>query len=66
MTIEPDMVRLSDLLEYMVMEKVGKHSIAIRIEMEALTSDVEIVADPRKLKQVLFNLIERSKIRLMV
>jgi PAS domain S-box-containing protein len=63
MTMEPDMVRLSDLLEdslIMVREKVGKHSIAIRIEMEAQTSDIEIVADPRKLKHVLFNLISNA------
>jgi len=63
MTIEPDMVRLSGLLEdslIMVREKIGKHSITIRIEMDAQTSDIEIVADPRKLKQVLFNLISNA------
>ncbi|MEI6260177.1 MAG: PAS domain-containing sensor histidine kinase [Deltaproteobacteria bacterium] len=63
MTMEPDMVKLSDLLEdslIMVREKVGKHSIAIRIEMEAQTSDIKIVADPQKLKQVLFNLISNA------
>ena len=61
--MEPDMVRLSDLLEdslIMVREKIGKHSNTIRIEMEAQTSDIEIVADPRKLKQVLFNLISNA------
>jgi PAS domain S-box-containing protein len=63
MTMEPDMVRLSGLLEdslIMVSEKIGKHSITIRIEMEAQTSDIEIVADPRKLRQVLFNLISNA------
>ncbi len=63
MTMEPDVVRLSGLLEdslIMVREKVGKHSIAIRIEMKAQTSDIEIVADPQKLKQVLFNLISNA------
>jgi PAS domain S-box-containing protein len=60
MTMEPDMVRLSDILEdslIMVREKIGKHSNTIRIEMEAQTSDIEIVAEPLKLKQVMFNLI---------
>lgn len=63
MTMEPEMVRLSGLLEdslIMVREKVGKHAIAIHIEMEAQTSDIEIVADPQKLKQVLFNLISNA------
>ena len=63
MTMEPEMVRLSGLLEdslIMVREKIGKHSITIRIEMDAQTSDIEIVADPRKLKQVLFNLISNA------
>ena len=62
-TMEPDMVRLIGLLEdslIMVREKVGKNSIAIRIEMEAQTSDIEIVADPQKLKQILFNLISNA------
>lgn len=63
MTMEPDMVRLSDILKdslIMVSEKIGKHSNTIRIEMEAQTSDIEIVAEPQKLKQVLFNLISNA------
>jgi signal transduction histidine kinase len=63
MTMEPDIVRLSGLLEdslIMVRERIGKHSITIRIEMEAQTSDIEIVADPLRLKQLLFNLISNA------
>jgi PAS domain S-box-containing protein len=60
MTLEPEGVRIADILEdslVMVREKAIKHGIAIRIEMGAETSGLEIVADARKLKQVLFNLL---------
>jgi PAS domain S-box-containing protein len=60
MTLEPDMVSIRELLEdslIMVREKAGKHAIAIHIEMGAETSDLNIVADPKKLKQVMFNLL---------
>ncbi|MCX5883850.1 MAG: PAS domain S-box protein [Deltaproteobacteria bacterium] len=60
MILEPEVVRLSDLLEdslIMVRENANKHAIAIRMEMGAETSDLEVAADPKKLKQVLFNLL---------
>ncbi len=60
MILDPEVVRLGELLQdslIMVRENAGKHAIATRIEMGAETSDLEIIADPQKLKQVLFNLL---------
>jgi signal transduction histidine kinase len=41
-------------------ENAGNRAIATRIEMGAETTDLEILADPKKLKQVLFNLISNA------
>jgi len=60
MILDPEVVRLGELLQdslIMVRENAGKHAIATRIEMGAETSNLEIVADLQKLKQVLFNLL---------
>ena len=62
-TLEPDVVKLSDLLEDSMIgigENAGNRAIATRIEMGAETTDLEILADPKKLKQVLFNLISNA------
>ena len=60
MILDTEVVRISELIEdslIMVRESAKKHAIAIRIEMTTETSELEIVADSRKLKQVFSNLL---------
>lgn len=60
MAMEPEVVRLRDILDdslIMVRETAGKHAIAVRMEMGGETSDLELVADPKKMKQIMFNLL---------
>lgn len=63
MTLEPEVVKFGALLEDSLIQVKGnadKHAIAIRLEMAAGTQDLSIVADPKKLKQVMFNLLSNA------
>jgi signal transduction histidine kinase len=63
MTLELSSVRIADLVRQsltMVREKAAKHGIALDLEIESALEEIQIPADERKLKQVLFNLLSNA------
>ncbi len=63
MELELSSFRLGDLLDHsliMVREKAMHHSIALSLELADELQDVEITADERKLKQIMFNLLSNA------
>jgi PAS domain S-box-containing protein len=63
MTLELSSVRIADLVRQsltMVREKAAKHGIALDLEIDSALEEIQIPADERKLKQVLFNLLSNA------
>ena len=62
-TLELSAVKVSQLLRNslsLVKEKCMKHGVALGLEIDEGVEDLEIVADERRLKQVLFNLLSNA------
>ena len=60
---EPSKVNIKDLLDnslVMIKEKAHKHRIGLDIKIPEEMSDLEIQADERKLKQIMFNLLSNA------
>jgi len=63
MELELSQVDIKDLLEsslIMVKEKVFKHGIRLDLHIPQELEDLEITADERKLKQIMFNLLSNA------
>jgi signal transduction histidine kinase len=63
MELEPSQVNIKDLLDnslVMIKEKAHKHRIGLDIKIPEEMSDLEIQADERKLKQIIFNLLSNA------
>jgi signal transduction histidine kinase len=61
--LEPGTVNVSDLIEQslvMIREKAHKHGITLDFKAQPDVEDLEINADLRKLKQVMFNLLSNA------
>jgi signal transduction histidine kinase len=61
--LELGIVNIPDLIDHsliMIREKAHKHGITVDYKVEADIEDMEINADLRKLKQVLFNLLSNA------
>jgi PAS domain S-box-containing protein len=62
MEFEPDAILLKELLKHslsMLKEKASKNSISLKLEVTP-EADIEITADERKLKQIMFNLLSNA------
>ncbi len=63
MEMELSLIRVSRLLHgslTLIKEKATRHDIDLQVDLPANVSDLEILADERKLKQVLFNLLSNA------
>jgi two-component system, sensor histidine kinase len=63
MTFEPSTVNMKGLLEgslVMINEKAMKHGIKLKLQVAEELSDLDIRADERKLKQIVFNLLSNA------
>ena len=63
MELELSRVKIRDLLEnslVMIKERSYKHGLRLDLQIPAELSDLEITADERKLKQIMFNLLSNA------
>jgi signal transduction histidine kinase len=63
MELEPSMTKVKDIVEnslLMIKEKAHKHQIQTALEIAPEVEDLEIYADERKLKQIIFNLLSNA------
>ncbi|NOY80594.1 MAG: GAF domain-containing protein [Kiritimatiellaeota bacterium] len=63
MELEPEPVRPAGLIREcldLIRERALKHSLTVEFSPDASDEDLEILADPRRIKQVLYNLLSNA------
>ena len=63
MTLEPEPVKIKDIIEtglVMIKEKTARHGITVQTDFKECCYELTLMADKRKLKQILFNILSNA------